>query len=149
MRGQGKFRSWLASTGTGTKQSRNWSTAMNLLQYRRNDQGHSLIEERLRLYKILTLSFTNERGCLLFPEAPSGTGKIFAINFLLIKIHQMKRIAIEVKLSRITITLLSSRLTAPSYFERTLVLFKKEKECYNISRGYILQYSFLANPKNG
>ncbi|KAM4015418.1 ATP-dependent DNA helicase pif1-like [Anomaloglossus baeobatrachus] len=82
------------------------------------------------------LSFSeNNKGGIVFLDAPGGTGKTFVINLLLTTFRQQNKIALAVASSGIAATLLKGGRTAHSTFKLPLNLSHSDSPMCNIAKG--------------
>ncbi|GBM86840.1 hypothetical protein AVEN_225061-1 [Araneus ventricosus] len=84
-----------------------------------------LTEDQRTVYEAVTNLISEENGCILFLEAPSGTGKNFLINLILAEIRCKRHIALAVGSSGIASTLLDAGRTAHSVLQLLLEIQMK------------------------
>ncbi|GBN18464.1 hypothetical protein AVEN_262555-1 [Araneus ventricosus] len=75
-----------------------------------------------------------DKGGILFLDAPGGTGRTFLSNLILVEIRSKRHIALAVASPGITSTLLNGGCTSPSRLQLPLILAETENPICNISK---------------
>ena len=94
-----------------------------------------LNSDQKKAYDVILNALNEDKGGLLFLDAPGGTGKTFLIQLLLSKIRQDGNIALAVASSGIAATLLPGGRTAHSTFKLPLNLTQRPTPMSTISKG--------------
>ncbi|GFT40170.1 ATP-dependent DNA helicase PIF1 [Trichonephila clavipes] len=94
-----------------------------------------LTPDQQQAFIAITGMIGNERGGMVFLDAPGGTGKTFLLNLLLAFVRKEKDMAVAVASSGIAATLLAGGRTAHSAFKLPLDLARSDSATCNISKG--------------
>ncbi|XP_064647485.1 uncharacterized protein LOC135500168 [Lineus longissimus] len=108
--------------------SYNHSEMQEIIQSRSN----SLTPDQAAIFSQVTHLTDNNLGCIIFLDAPGGTGKTYLLNLILAQVRISKRIAQGVASSGIAATLLKAGRTAHSTFKLPLNLPAIEHPTCNI-----------------
>ena len=87
-----------------------------------NERVPTLTEDQSVAYECILGRVAEGTGCMVFLDAPGGTGKTYVINLLLAQIRSTGSIALAVASSGIAATLLTGGRTAHSAFALPLDL---------------------------
>ena len=93
-----------------------------------------LLADQRSAYNIILDSVNQQKGRIIFLDAPGGTGKTFVTKLLLSKIRQQGKIALAVTSSGIAATLLPGGRTAHSALKLPLNLTSRDTPVCNISK---------------
>ncbi|XP_008187889.1 uncharacterized protein LOC103310661 [Acyrthosiphon pisum] len=112
-----------------------------------NENLTKLVPDQKHAFETIVDSVNNNKGKMFFMDAPSGTGKTFLSNLILVKIRQSGKIAIAVASSGIAATLLNYGKTAHSTFKLPLSVNLEQQSTCSIHKngplGKLLQDALL------